>query len=156
DILKDWGQTHRFAGSSDRVAIGNIVYDALRRWRSGAWLLDADTPRARAFGALALEWGMGAPARSQALEGDRFAPPPLDETESKALSSRSLAEAPPQVQADCPDWCVELAQAAFGPDWVRELAALAARPPLDLRVNTLSATPSKVLAELHEVGAAPA
>lgn len=51
DALKEWGQAHRFAGSSDRVAIGNIVYDALRRWRSAAWLFDADTPRARAFGA---------------------------------------------------------------------------------------------------------
>lgn len=156
DILKDWGQAHRFAGSSDRVAIGNIVYDALRRWRSGAWLLDADTPRARAFGALALEWGMDAQGISQALEGDRFAPPPLDEAEIRALSSRSLADAPLEVQADCPDWCMELAQAAFKTDWVKELAALAARPPLDLRVNTLGATPAKVLAELQEAGAAPA
>lgn len=156
DALKEWGQAHRFAGSSDRVAIGNIVYDALRRWRSAAWLFDADTPRARAFGALVLEWGMDAPALQQALDGDRFAPPLLDETETSALASRNLADAPPEVQADCPDWCVELAQEAFGQDWVKELAALAARPPLDLRVNTLSATPSKVQASLQEMGAAPA
>ena len=30
DALKDWGLNHRFAGSGDRAAIGNIVYDALR------------------------------------------------------------------------------------------------------------------------------
>ena len=30
DALKDWGLAHRFAGSGDRAAIGNIVYDALR------------------------------------------------------------------------------------------------------------------------------
>lgn len=155
DALKDWGQAHRFAGSSDRVAIGNIVYDALRRWRSAAWLLDSDTSRARAFGALMLEWGMDTPALQQALEGDRFAPPSLDETETGALSSRTLADAPAEVQADCPDWCVELAQEAFGQDWVKELAALAARPPVDLRVNTLCATPSKVLESLQETGAAP-
>lgn len=156
DVLKDWGKAHRFAGSSDRVAIGNIVYDALRRWRSAAWLLDADTPRARAFGALVLEWGMNAQTIAQALAGDRFAPPPLDDAEISAIASRSLADAPAEVQADCPDWCVGRAQEAFADDWVKEMAALAARPPLDLRVNTLSATPSKVLADLQEVGAAPA
>ena len=30
NALKDWGSSHRFAGSGDRGAIGNIVYDALR------------------------------------------------------------------------------------------------------------------------------
>ena len=39
DALKDWGLSHRFAGSKDRSAIGNIVYDALR-WRlSSAYAL---------------------------------------------------------------------------------------------------------------------
>ncbi|MEL6752156.1 MAG: MFS transporter, partial [Pseudomonadota bacterium] len=28
--LKGWGLDNRFAGSGDRAAIGNIVYDALR------------------------------------------------------------------------------------------------------------------------------
>ena len=33
DALKDWGLDHRFAGSGDRSAIGNLVRDALRRRR---------------------------------------------------------------------------------------------------------------------------
>ena len=45
DGLKDWGLSHRFAGSRDRAAIGNLVYDALR-WRlSSAWIMDAESPR---------------------------------------------------------------------------------------------------------------
>ena len=52
DALKDWGLSHRFAGSGDRAAIGNIVYDALRLKRSTAWRMDAETARANAFGAL--------------------------------------------------------------------------------------------------------
>ena len=118
-------------------------------------LLDGDTTRALAFGVLALEWGMDADAIAHALDGDRFAPPPLSASESAALSARDLAAAPSAVRADCPDWCVPLAQDAFGDDWVQELAALAARPPLDLRVNTLAATPQKVLGELKGTGAAP-
>ena len=56
DALKDWGLSHRFAGAGDRAAIGNIVYDALRRKCSAGWLLGAETPRAIGFGALLLEW----------------------------------------------------------------------------------------------------
>ena len=32
--LSEWGKAHRFAGSGDRAAIGNLVYDALRRRQS--------------------------------------------------------------------------------------------------------------------------
>lgn len=155
DALKDWGLSHRFAGAGDRAAIGNIVYDALRRKRSAGWLLGGDTARALAFGALALEWGMDGAAINRALDGDRFAPPPLDEAELAALASRSLRDAPDAVRADCPDWCEPLVRDAFHESWVAELAALASRPPLDLRVNTLAATREKVLAELKDTGAAP-
>lgn len=155
DALKDWGLSHRFAGSGDRAAIGNIVYDALRRKRSAGWLLDNDSARALAFGALLLEWDMDAAAINRALDGDRFAPAPLDEGELSVLASRSLADAPAAVRADCPDWCVPLAEEAFGDDWEAELAALSARPPLDLRVNTLLSSRDKVLAELAGTGASP-
>ena len=37
DALRDWGVSHRFAGSGDRSAIGNIVYDALRWRASSRW-----------------------------------------------------------------------------------------------------------------------
>ena len=46
DALKDWGFAHRFAGSSDRAAIAGLVYDALRRKASSAWLMGEASPRA--------------------------------------------------------------------------------------------------------------
>lgn len=155
DALKDWGLSHRFAGAGDRAAIGNIVYDGLRRKRSAGWLIGADTPRAVGFGALLLEWHETVETLSATLEGDKFAPAPLDADELAAISARDLSQAPDAVQADCPDWCVPLLQRAFGDDWVEEGAALALRPPLDLRVNTLKAQRERVLAELAEMGAAP-
>ena len=45
--LADWGKSHRFAGSGDRAAIGNLVYDALRRRRSLAAQMGSDTPARR-------------------------------------------------------------------------------------------------------------
>ncbi|MER9849080.1 RsmB/NOP family class I SAM-dependent RNA methyltransferase [Mesorhizobium sp. M0106] len=156
DALKDWGLSHRFAGGGDRAAIGNIVYDALRRKRSAGWLLGEDTPRAIGFGALLLEWGQTAQSLNEALEGDKFAPPLLTADELKTLGGRRLADARPAVRADIPDWCMPLFERAFGTAWVEEGAALATRPPLDLRVNTLKADRGKVLAELAETGAKPA
>ncbi|CAN7371642.1 RsmB/NOP family class I SAM-dependent RNA methyltransferase [Mesorhizobium amorphae] len=156
DALKDWGLSHRFAGGGDRAAIGNIVYDALRRRRSAGWLLGQDTPRAIGFGALLLEWGQTAQSLNDALDGDKFAPPLLDADELKALAARRPEDAPEAVRADIPDWCEPLFERAFGEAWVEEGAALATRPPLDLRVNTLQADRGKVLVELADTGAKPA
>src|SRR5690606_16997076 len=153
--LKDWGLSHRFAGSGDRAAIGNIVYDALRRKRSAGWLFDADTPRALGFGALLLEWNETPEGLNGALQDDRFAPQSLTDDEIRLLKTRSMDEAPAEARADVPDWCAPLLKDAFGDDWVAEAAGLAARPPLDLRVNTLKAEREKVLAELSGMQAAP-
>ena len=155
DALKDWGLSHRFAGSGDRAAIGNIVYDALRRKRSAGWLFDADTPRALGFGALLLEWKETPEGLNAALDGDKFAPPPLTDDELRTAGTRRLADAPAEIRADCPDWCTPLLEDAFGDDWIAEAAGLSARPPLDLRVNTLKANRDRILAELSGFGAAP-
>ena len=152
DALRDWGLSHRFAGAGDRAAIGNLVYDALRRRRSACWLMGEETPRAQALGALFVEGGTTPAGLAAALEGARFAPPPLGEAELAADVAR-LAQAPDAVRAEIPDWCVPLFERSFGADWVGEGAALAARPPLDLRVNTLAATREKVLGELKGTGA---
>jgi len=126
EALKDWGVSHRFAGSGDRSAIGNIVYDALRRKRSAGWLLGADTPRAIGFGALLLEWKQTPQMLNEALKDDKFAPSPLSDDELALLEIRKLADAPAEVRADCPDWCAPLLEASFGEDWIAEAAALAA------------------------------
>ena len=49
EALKDWGLAHRFAGSGDRAAIGNLVFDALRHRASNAYAMAGRQPaRARA------------------------------------------------------------------------------------------------------------
>ncbi|MCR4265086.1 RsmB/NOP family class I SAM-dependent RNA methyltransferase [Nitratireductor sp. ZSWI3] len=156
DALKDWGLSHRFAGSKDRAAIGNIVYDALRRKRSTAWMFDEQTPRAHAFGALLIEAGFTPQTLDEVLQGDEFAPPPLTAGEHAVLADRRLADAPAGVRADCPQWCEPILERACGADWVAEAAALAERPPLDIRVNTLKSSRDKVANALARTGAAPA
>ncbi|MBU2328721.1 MAG: RsmB/NOP family class I SAM-dependent RNA methyltransferase [Alphaproteobacteria bacterium] len=153
DALKDWGLSHRFAGSGDRAAIGNIVYDALRMKLSHAWLMDDDSAHALGWAVLLRQWGMKLEALQADLEGDNFAPAPLSESQTAAFTTRDLSEAPLHVQGDIPDWVQPSFEQAFGDDWLAEAQALATRPTLDLRVNTLKANRDKVLKALDRSGA---
>jgi 16S rRNA (cytosine967-C5)-methyltransferase len=151
--LKEWGTAHRYAGSGDRAAISGLIWDVLRRRSSSAFLMGADTPRARVLGMLKLERGMDADTIAALCDGSRFAPEPLTEAERAALTSRNLDAAPPHIAGDYPEWLDAPLAAVFGDDRVAEATALASRAPLDLRVNTLKAKREKVLASLKHLGA---
>jgi 16S rRNA (cytosine967-C5)-methyltransferase len=155
DALKDWGLAHRFAGSGDRAAIGGLVYDALRRRASSAWLMGEATPRAVVIGMLRRERGFQREAIERLFDGSRFAPPPLTEAEGKALDAASLDGAPPYVAGDYPEWLDPQFAAVFGEARVEEGAALASRAPVDLRVNTLKGSRDDALAELSDLQPEP-
>ena len=144
--LRDWAKAHRFAGSKDRAAIGNIVYDALRRKSSYAYRMDDDSARALAFAAA--RWGCGVSLEQMAFGDDRHAPKPLTEDETAKLGGQiDLSDAPEWVRADVPEWLWPAFENNFTDDAVEEGAALAARPPLDLRVNTIKATREAITTE---------
>jgi 16S rRNA (cytosine967-C5)-methyltransferase len=152
DALKSWGMAHRFAGSGDRAAIAGLVYDALRRRASSAWLMGADTPRAILLGMLKRERGLDTETVARLADGSRFAAEALNEDERHELDTSALKGAPPHVLGDYPDWLEPYFTRAFGDERAEEGAALAARAPLDLRVNTLKAERDKaadMLSELH-------
>jgi 16S rRNA (cytosine967-C5)-methyltransferase len=153
--LKEWGTSHRFAGSGDRAAIAGLVWDVLRRRASSAWVMDADTPRARVLGMLRVERGMDAESISALCDGGRFAPEPLTEAERTVLLSRSTADAPAHIAGDYPEWLDLYLAQMFGDDRAAEAVAMASRAPLDLRVNTLKAKREKVLGSLSHLGATP-
>jgi 16S rRNA (cytosine967-C5)-methyltransferase len=155
DALKDWGLSHRFAGSSDRAAIAGLVYDSLRRKASSAWLMGAPTPRAAVIGMLHRERGLDIAAIAELCSGARFAPPPMTEAEKSALASDALAKAPAPVAGDYPDWLDPHFARVFGDERAAEGAALATRAPLDMRVNTLKAEREDVLPMLAHLNAEP-
>src|SRR5918997_2959493 len=137
DALKDWGLSHRFAGSKDRAAIASLVYDALRRKSSAAWLMNDPSPRATIIGMLRLQRTMTPEGIAQLFSGERHAPAPLSDSERERLTKGSLDGAPAHVTGDFPEWIEPSLARAFGDDLVAEMQALATRAPLDLRVNGL-------------------
>src|ERR1700691_5743833 len=74
DALKDWGLGHRFAGSGDRAAIAGLVYDALRRKASSAWLMGEASPRAVLIGMLRRERNLDTDAIAALCNGVRYSP----------------------------------------------------------------------------------
>jgi 16S rRNA (cytosine967-C5)-methyltransferase len=155
DALKDWGLSHRFAGSGDRGAIANLVYDALRKRSSLAWRMGGDTPWHLVLSTAVFEWGETPIALNAAFTDDKHAPAQIPDALIGKVGTADLSGAPDHVRADVPEWLAPHFQAALGPDWVAEGEALAGRPPLDLRVNTLKAEREKVAHRLARLEATP-
>lgn len=156
DALRDWGKSHRFAGSGDRNVIGHIVHDALRTKASVGYRMGDDSPRAIVVGTLAYHWGINAAELKAAFADDKHSPKPLTDKEVKALSGgRPLFEAEDHIVADVPEWLWERFEANFDDEAVEEGVAMSRRAPLDLRVNTLKANREDMLEKFSRFEAAP-
>ena len=132
--LTRWARASRFAGSKDRAAVRDIVFDALRRKRSLAHLAGAMTGRGLV---MAQQFSNGAPLDD--LFGDfRFAPEALSDTERSQLAAPPHAPSP--IQLDYPDFLHAELERSLGQDLPKIMAAMQARAPVDLRVNTLKTT----------------
>lgn len=148
DALKDWGLSHRFAGSKDRRAIGDLVFDALRHKSSSGYAAGGEDGRAMVLGLLRLHRGLSVAEVEGRIAGDRFAPAPLSAEERAALSEDRIASAPEWIRGDYPEWLAPNLSRVFGDSVVEEMQALAESAPLDLRVNTLKAEPDHAAREL--------
>jgi 16S rRNA (cytosine967-C5)-methyltransferase len=152
--LADWGKASRFAGSGDRSAVGNLVYDVLRRRGSIAARMGAGTPRALVLGAAGRALGLDVAGIASATDGSRHALAPLTAAERVALE-RAEPMRDGELLADVPAWIVPQLRLALGDRLPAEAAALAERAPVDIRANTLKTTRAKLLAELDPLGPTP-
>lgn len=136
--LRDWGKANRYAGSKDRSAIGNYVYDALRCRSSIAYRMKDNSPRSLILGSAVFMGEQSPKDLAASFEGDKFAPPVITPEEMDYLGgSVKLETAPEWVQADVPEWLWPAFENNFGEEAITEGKALTARPPLDMRVNTI-------------------
>ena len=155
EALKDWGISHRFAGSGDRMAIGNLVFDALRRKSSLSWRMGSEAPRALALGTYALSWGHGTEKLSTSLAEDRHAPDAPTPDELDALQNGSLKKAPDHIQADVPEWLWPSFVANFEEEAIAEGRALGTRAPIDMRANSLKSNRDKLLKKMAGLSVQP-
>ena len=134
--LTGWARASRFAGSGDRAAVRDLVFDALRRRRSLTARAGAVEPSGRALmiGALAAS----GTDPSAVFTGQGHAPSPLDASERAALAAAPAEEALPELVAlDCPDWIAASLRQALGADFAAILKVGRDRAPVFLRVNAM-------------------
>ena len=142
--LTNWARSHRFAGSGDRAAIRDHVFDVLRRQRSCAALGGGTTGRALMIGALRIA-GLD-PA--ELFTGQGYGPSPLTDDET-AFTADQLSEG---EQLDCPDWLLPMFRDSLGDDTPAVLQQMQTRAPLFLRVNLAKGTVSDAIQALTDDG----
>ncbi len=152
-VLSTWARGNRFAGSKDRAAIANLVFDVLRRSTSYAAYMGSSEPRALALAAFLDGWGFTLDELSDMCDGGQYAPQPLSDDERAGLANMQASQAPdslPAALADVPAWIYPSFEQVFGDRSIAEGQALALRAPIDLRVNRLKVKRSTLLKKLEE------
>jgi len=142
--LTRWARASRFAGSGDRAAIRDYVYDGLRHWRSDACRGGGTTGRVRMIG----RFRASGEDMAALFDGVGHAPAPLTPAEEEAGT-------PPETPGDVwdlPDWLVAEFQACLGDEAHQTAQALTDRAPVTLRVNTSLADVAQVQAQLRTEG----
>jgi 16S rRNA (cytosine967-C5)-methyltransferase len=125
--LTNWGRASRFAGSGDRSAVRDLVFDALRRRRSAA-------ARGGGLTGRGLVLGLCREAGQEALfsgEGHAPLPPIAVEAGREPEGAEAL---------DVPDWLLPRLRDSLGADTDAVLMALRDRAPVFVRVNLRKTT----------------
>lgn len=120
--LTNWARASRFAGSGDRAALRDLVFQALRCRRSFAALGGAQDGAGLIRGLLRAEGTDPATI----FTGEGHAPP----------ADLRLGRPPTEAEAlDLPDWLIPRLRDSLGDDLAPVAQALQARAPVFLRVN---------------------
>jgi 16S rRNA (cytosine967-C5)-methyltransferase len=139
--LTNWGRASRFAGSGDRAAVRDLVFDALRCKRSYAALGGAMTGRGLILGGV-IKQGIDP---DTLFTGLGHAPSELGDADIGVEPTGNAA-------VDCPDWLAPRLQAALGADFTATLQAMQRRAPVFVRVNLAKTTVSGAMAALAAEG----
>ena len=142
--LTGWARRSRYAGSGDRAAVRDHVFEAVRRMRSDAALGGAMTGRGLILGALRRT---GADPDA-VFSGVAYAPDPLSEAEREA---GGIATQLPEA-LDIPDWLWPAFSDSLGGAAESVATALQSRAPVHLRVNLGKSTPAEAVAALAQDG----
>jgi 16S rRNA (cytosine967-C5)-methyltransferase len=137
-VLTHWGRAARYAGSGDRAAVRDIVYDCLRCRRSFAALGGGETGRGLVLGAART-------AGHQALwfDGSAHGPAVAVETGRDPQGLEAL---------DCPDWLAPRLRGSLGTEFEPVMRAMRHRAPVFLRVNAAKSDLSDAVARLARDG----
>lgn len=144
--LTGWGRKSRYAGSKDRAAVRDHVFNALRCKRSFGWLGGGTSGREVMLGALRAE-GVDPVTL---FNGQGHGPAAVSDEE--AGRGASLGDAPDAVRLDVPDWLWPDLERSLGTDTEAVLGLLRQRAPVHLRANEAIRDRATLVNELTAAG----
>lgn len=150
-FIRDWFRRRRYAGSKDRAAVAERVFEILRHRASYAWRMGSEAPRSLAIASL-LRDGESAESIQALFSGEGYGPAALSDDERANLLSPPKGEPPLAARGEFPEWLEPDLARAFGARLLVETIALQSRASIDLRVNSLKAGRAEVLAALQKDG----
>jgi 16S rRNA (cytosine967-C5)-methyltransferase len=149
-FLRDWFRARRYAGSKDRAAVAQTVYDVLRHKGSLAWRMGCEDARSLVIGSLLSEKNSAADI-TKLFAGAGYGPAPLSEDEQRAIAA-PMGDPPPHICGEYPAWLEPELERSLGDTLQAEMQAMFGRAPVDLRVNTLRAERQETLVGLRSLG----
>lgn len=142
--LTRWARQSRFAGSKDRAAVRDHVFDVLRIKQSAAALGGGATGRGLMIGLM----------RSQNIDldtiftGEGYAPAALSPDEQPAADH----SAPPEASWNLPNWLRPEFERSLADQALQTAQALQGRAPVTLRVNARKASRTEAAKSLAAEG----
>lgn len=137
--LTNWGRASRFAGSGDRAAVRDIVYDALRRRQSAAALGGGLSGRGLVLGLCR------AAGQEELFSGDGHSPAQPGPDDAARLPTEDEA-------LDLPVWLLPELRESLAADLMAVAEALRSRAPVFLRVNLARSDRAAAISALAREG----
>ncbi|MBL6938181.1 MAG: RsmB/NOP family class I SAM-dependent RNA methyltransferase [Alphaproteobacteria bacterium] len=146
-FIREFFRARRYAGSKDRAAIAERVFDIFRHRSEYRWRMRGETNRAAVIASLLREGEDPA-----ALFTGGYGPGPLTAAESEAIANRPTEEPPAHIRGEYPHFLETELTRRFGEELADAMRALTERASVDLRVNILRARRADILPILRGEG----
>jgi 16S rRNA (cytosine967-C5)-methyltransferase len=146
-VLREYFRARRYAGSKDRAAVAERVFDCLRHYYSYGWTMNGSAPRRLVLASLIVD----TTHPDEFFTGAPYAPAPLTD-EERATVETNRQGPPPYAWGDYPEWLDGELERAFGAQRMTEMYAQKTRAPVDIRVNTVKTTREALTAALAAEG----
>ena len=139
-LVGNYFRSRRYAGSKDRRAVNEMVYDVLRRRGEYSWRANSTDSRPLTLAHLMSLDDAAIEAVALLFDGSTYGPAELDGDETailEKLAGTADEDAPPWASGNYPEWLHGALERRFDANLDAEMAAMGGRAEVDLRINAL-------------------
>lgn len=149
--VTDWGRAHRFAGSSDRRAIQDTVYDVLRYYGSLCHYMNSDDPYLLVAGWVFFIKQQQKSLVNDLFNGEKHSPKKLSKEALKLFKSSPEKLKDFQSLYNIHHSLENLFTESLGDQLSPTLLSLSDRAPLDIRVNLSKISLDNAILQLQDI-----